>query len=466
MRLTRRTLLGAAAGLAAGAVAGGCVLALTGTAIARGLGSADRDPATLIEATHLPPLLTLPGEAVTLRYDVYCAPAGADPESGVPCDAAGTVFVRAGDSGGFRAIPLGVEATASQGRYSAAVPSDIAGAVTGFSYYAVLRSKTSGASTQLPGGGPLAPMRSRPLSSAITVSLGAHQFGLVRRATARVVSASWGGGPGQVGLEPGPEQQPIGGSSFDVGPGGAVSLLDEAKRRVLRFSPGAGTPAVVPLGVRGTIADMAVGADGGMAVLETVGDDGGTPLVRSFDAAGRSLGAWHIAERRASSVEIAPAGPVVLGYPAGQWMPVAENGAGLSAASQRRRARGGRVLGNGEELVVERVGGEARIAQIGPKGIRRSWRIQSATSLGEMQLAKPLGDKLVVVLRVYTDTRDEFDVLVLDDKGLAKRFSIDSAAWAETAPLARFRLRGSALYELGSTPAGVYVNRYDLEVSR
>ena len=54
---------------------------------------------------------------------------------------------------------------------------------------------------------------------------------------------------------------------------------------------------------------------------------------------------------------------------------------------------------------------------------------------------------------------------MLDDHGVAKRFSVDSTAWAETAPLARFRLRGSALYELGSTSAGVFVDRYDLEVS-
>ena len=133
--------------------------------------------------------------------------------------------------------------------------------------------------------------------------------------------------------------------------------------------------------------------------------------------------------------------------------------------AQRERGRAGRVLANGDELVVEREGSEARIAQVAPGGIRRSWRIQSTTPLGEVQLAKPLGDKVLVVLRVYTEGSDEFEVLVLDDHGVARRFSIASAAWAETAPLARFRLRGSALYALGSTSAGVFVDRYDLEVS-
>src|SRR5207249_8896436 len=123
----------------------------------------DRDPAALIEATHLPPLLTIPGEPVTLRYDVYCAAPGSDPESGAPCDASGTVFVRARDVGPFRPLPLAVDASASQGRLVAEVPADIARVGGGFSYYAVLRSRATSASTTLPAGGPFAPMRSRPL---------------------------------------------------------------------------------------------------------------------------------------------------------------------------------------------------------------------------------------------------------------------------------------------------------------
>ena len=308
-------------------------------------------------------------------------------------------------------------------------------------------------------------MRSRPLGPAITVDLGAHAFGSVRRATARAAAASWGAGPAQIGLEPGPEQQPIGGSSFDVGRDGAVHLLDEAKRRVLRFAPGAATPAVIPTDVRGTIADLAVGDDGTMAVLETVGDEGAAPLVRSFDTAGRSLGAWRIAERRASSVEAGATGPVVLGYPAGQWMPVADNGAGLSAPSQRRRGRSGRAFANGKELVVERVDNEARIAQFGPRGARRSWRISSATPLGEVQLAEPLGDKVVVVLRVYTD-----DAGRIRGAG-AGRTRAGKAILGRLRPPGPRRhrsrasgLHASALYELGSTPAGVFVDRYDLEV--
>ncbi len=66
--------------------------------------------------------------------------------------------------------------------------------------------------------------------------------------------------------------------------------------------------------------------------------------------------------------------------------------------------------------------------------------------------------------RVFTDVRGEFVVLVLDRSGIVQRFAVDSADWAEAAPLSRFRLRGNSLYQLGSTPAGVFVDRFDLEV--
>jgi len=460
MRLGRRIALGAATGVLAGLITGLGLIAATGAATARGLGAAASDPGGLIDATHLPPLLTLPGEPVTLRYDVYCAPPGPDPESGAPCDAAGTVFVRRGNAGQFQPLPLRVDPGAGEGRLVTDVPGDVAEA--GFSYYAVLQSRTSGAATMLPAGGPLAPMRSRVLEAPVVVELGTHVFGKLRHPSARVASAGWGAAAGQVGLEQGPQLQPIGGASFDIGPGGLVVVLDEANRRVLRFAPGRAAPSAVSLGVRGTIADLAVGQDGGMTVLETVGDAGQTPLVRRFDASGRSLGATHVAET-ASAVDLGDEGPVVLGYPGGEWLPVTERGTALPESAQRRGGRPERRLANGDELVVEREGGEARIAEIGPAGPRRSWRILSDTPLGEVQLAKPVGADLVVVLRVAVDSHDEFEVLLLDGRGVVAQFAVAATAWAETAPLARFRLRGTSLYELGSTPAGVFVDRYDVE---
>jgi len=149
--IPRRTLAGIA-GLLAGVTAGTVV---AGAAIAHRAATGALEPQ--IEATHLPPLLTTPGEQVELRYDMYCLGGGDDPEGTPACDADGTVFVRAGNSGPFREVPLSLDAAAPEGRYVARVPEAIAGSPSGFSYYTVLRSATSGASLNLPAGGAAAP---------------------------------------------------------------------------------------------------------------------------------------------------------------------------------------------------------------------------------------------------------------------------------------------------------------------
>ena len=88
----------------------------------------------------------------------------------------------------------------------------------------------------------------------------------------------------------------------------------------------------------------------------------------------------------------------------------------------------------------------------------------SATPVAEVQLAEPLGKRLLLVVRLYTDRRDEFVALLLGPTGLVHKTSMNSADWAETAPLSRFHLMGSSLYQLGSTATGVFVDRYDFEV--
>jgi hypothetical protein len=116
-------------------------------------------------------------------------------------------------------------------------------------------------------------------------------------------------------------------------------------------------------------------------------------------------------------------------------------------------------------VVVLRQGNELRVATVSSGAVKRGWRITSSTPMAEVQLAEPLGKKVVVVLRLYTDTDSKFLVLVLGGTGLVKQLSVPAADWAETAPVSRFRLVGSSLYQLGSTPAGLFVDRYDLGVS-
>ncbi len=418
----------------------------------------------VLDATHLPPLLTVAGEAVELRYDIHCGRGEEADESA--CAPGGAVYVRAGSSGPFRELPLALDEHVAEGRFVARVPSDIAHSTTGFTYYAVLSSGGgSGGTVTLPPGGAAAPHRSLPLAQRVLVRLGRHVFGQVRPADRRLVSAPWGDGPGRVGLEAGPNTAPAGGSSFDVDPAGNVHVLDHVGRRLLHWSAGATTPVAVPLDIDGTTADLAVAADGVVYVLEG-SRAGRPPLLRSFDQAGGNSRSMELAERTATQLRIGADGPLVLQQPSGLWRPAfARGGAVVETADQARVGTVGRPLPGGREVVVLRRGNEIRAALVQNGGVTRSWQVTSATPLAEVQLAEPFGAGLLLVVRVYTDAQDEFRILQLGSHGVVASASLASADWAETAPLSRFRLRGSSLYQLGSTSAGLFVDRFDLEVN-
>jgi hypothetical protein len=127
----------------------------------------------------------------------------------------------------------------------------------------------------------------------------------------------------------------------------------------------------------------------------------------------------------------------------------------------------GRPVGAGLRGVAYRPdAGELRLALVNDAGtVTRAWQITSSTPIGEVQLAEVVAGRLIAVVRLYEERRAEFVTLVLGPRGVERQFSTDAADWAETAPLARFRLGGGSLYRLGSTPAGVFVDRYDLGVN-
>jgi hypothetical protein len=460
-----RLLVVALGGLAMGGLASTLVLIVTGAAVAHRAHPRTLEAAGPLDAAHVPPLLRSAGEAAELRYDIYCS-APSDVEDEVPCSPGGTVYARAGTSGPFRAFPIHADPAAVEGRYVARIAPEVAGTPLGFTYYAVLSEATRAGSLTIPAAGAAAPLRSLPLGRPVSVSLGPHTFGAVRVPDARVVSAAWGSGVGEVGLEESRQSTPIGGSAFDVDAAGSVTVFDEANRRALRFRPGSNSPDTIALAVSGRLADMSVAPDGAIYVLESPGSDAPLPVLRAFDPTGNPKESVALAERTASAVRAGPSGPVALQYPSGQWMPVGSAGGLIGNAAQRAGGRSGRPLPGGGEVVVLRQGtGELRAAIVAASGALRSWRVQSSTPLAEVQLAEPLGNRLVLVVRVYTDAKAEFIVLVLGNTGVVKRFSVASSDWAETAPLARFRLVGSSLYQLGSTPDGLFVDRYHLGVS-
>jgi hypothetical protein len=453
----RRRLLG-------GALVGGLAGIVTGAVIATAApqvqkqGEPDRDVGSIIDAAHVPPLLTVRGEPVTLRYAIVCPGGGAE-AFGEACNASGDVYIRPGSTGSFTRLTLRRTNDAAEGRYVAEVPREIASSPDGFTYYAVLRNDATGANITLPVGGADAPQRSLPLDRAVTVRLDAHVFGATRKADERVVDAGWGAGIGQVGLGGSFGGLRIGPSSFDVAADGTVVLLDGANSRLARWSHG--VASAVDAELDGALDDMALASDGSAYVLD---GRGRTPQLRHLGRDGRLLASDPIVERTWSQLRIGPEGPIVQQEPSEQWLRVAP---GLAREEAVRSGRPGRTLADGSEVVVLRTGvGEARIARIVGGRIRAAWRILSETPLGEIQLAQAVGNRFVVVVKSYTDSEDEFVVLILDGHGVAKEFSVQSSEWAASAPLARFRLVGGSLYHLGSTAAGAFVDRYQLEVSR
>jgi hypothetical protein len=456
----RRVLAAAAGALAGVALAAG---ALTrAPARAAGDGAEPRLGNAFVDGAHVPPALTRRGEPITLRYAIVCTPR-ADLR---PCDGSGDVHVRRGQSGAFQTIPLLRGDDSKHGRYFAEVPEAIASAPEGFSYYAVLRDDATGATTNLPAGGADAPQRSLPLPDPVTVQLDGDDFGRPTSVGRRVVTTTWGSDRNQLGLAGSKELGFVGPASFDVQPDGDVLVLDQVNRRVVRWSHGRAADAT-PADVAGTLADLATDPDGSFYVLEPPTRDVAGPRLEAFTPAGALRWSQPLAQRTWSKLVHGPNGPLVQAQPAEQWLPLARDGAPVAAAAQVRGAELGRALGAGRELVVDRVGtSELRIAETAGHVLRRSWIVTSAIPLGEVQLAEPYSGGALVVVRRYTDSADDFVALVLAPSGLRRRFAIDSAGWAETAPLARFRLSGSALYQLGSTATGAYVGRFDLEVAR
>jgi hypothetical protein len=435
-----RSFAGGAAGIAAGVI-GGVVLTSVSTAGPPPFAGAP----PVVDATHVPPALTVPGEPIRLRYGLVCAPR----DDALPCDGSGTVFLRAGQSGPFRPYPLRRGEESKDGRYFLDVPTAIADSPGGFSYYAVLRDDASGATVSLPSGAADAPQVSVPLGDATEVALGRHAFGETRAPSTGVAAAGWGSGPGEVGLAGSRELGFTGPSSFDVEADGTVDVLDSVNGRIQRWSRG--RHDAVPLGRPAELADFAAEPEGSFDVLDP--DD----TLRRYGPDGSERWAQRLRDRTWAKLD---RGGEVLQEPSEQWTPLAANGTPLPQAEQSRAARA-----QHHGLLVDRVGeGELRIAQLHGRAPVRSWRIRSETPLGEVQLAEPDGNGVVIVTHVYTDARDEFVVLVLDDHGVAQRFSVAADSWTETAPLARFRLERGSLYRFRTTPAGAFVDRFDLEV--
>jgi hypothetical protein len=111
---------------------------------------------------------------------------------------------------------------------------------------------------------------------------------------------------------------------------------------------------------------------------------------------------------------------------------------------------------------VRATDGEALLALVRGDRVAHAWAVRSPTHLGEVQFAEPYGAGLLVVVRIWTEKQAEFRVLRLTEAGLDTSFAVDRAEWAESASLSRFRLHGTRLYQLRSTPSGTQIATFEI----
>jgi hypothetical protein len=400
------------------------------------------------EILHTPALLARAGKPVELSYDVVCGALRDEPES--RCSPSGSVFVRPVGASGFARLPLHED----DGLLSTVVPAIDAKA--GFDYYVVM-DNGRGRTATLPEAGAEAPQHVWPLGDWTTVDLGAARFGRTRVPSSVVRGLSWGRGDAAIGLDSGREQSRIGPSAFDVAPNGSVVLLDQVNHRLAVVRRG-GRTAHVPIAFSGGEGDLAVGVDGTVYVL----DSAGRPMVRAFTAAGASLTATPLAESTADMIRVGPSGPLVHAYPSEMWLPTGAGRPPFSPARQLASAQPFRTAEDGLGVVVRASPSEVKLALVRGDRVVHAWLLHGEASFGEVQLAEPYRDGMLVVVRLWNEHDAEFRVLRLGADEVLQSFDVAPAEWAESASLSRFRLHGRTLYQLRSDPSGIEIATFEI----
>jgi hypothetical protein len=435
----------------AGFVLGGLVGATFLTVNVVGASSPEPDGVTVSsfgEILHTPPLLAEAGRPVELSYDLVCGLTKDEP--GEACSPKGSVFVRASGASEFVEHPLERE---PDGLMSA----EVSVGSGGFDYYAEL-DDGRGETVTLPEAAANAPQHVWPLRSWTTVDLGSEPFGETRSPTSVVSELTWGKGSQAVGLDSGQEQSRIGPSAFDVAPDGSIVVLDQVNHRLSRLRPG-GSSTQLPIEFAGGEGDLAVGSDGTIYVLDA---GASKPVARSFTPAGDLIAGTPLAETTADMVRVGPDGPLVHAYPSEMWLPTGHGRPPLAPDEQLAGAQAARSVDGGQAIVVSASPVETKLALVRGGDVVHAWLLRSSTTLGEVQLAEPYGDGLLVAVRLWDEGHAQFRVLRLAPDGLAASFSVERAEWAETASLSRFRLHGSTLYQLRSDPFGAEIATFEI----
>ena len=297
-------------------------------------------------------------------------------------------------------------------------------------------------------------------ANPIVVRLPKHVFGQTKVPDGgRLVDAGWGKGRGQVGLVHA-ESGPTGGSSFDVLLG-IVCILDQHNGRVLVFEQGKAPRAnrLAVTGAAGKVfrnveSSLAVDRDGTIYVLEPVDSLHRKPTLRSFRPGGGAL---------ISTTTTAGSNPIVRASGRDAFVSQTVAGPWKRAMSAGHVAGGAptwyRLFPDGSKVEIAPSRTPVNVTLTRADGTRSSWRVSSPTPIAPED-AEPVGNNLVLVLRVSTSKATEYEVLDLGKNGLVNSYSVPDDDYTATALVDDFRLEGATLYHRGSTKHGVYVDSY------
>jgi len=313
----------------------------------------------------------------------------------------------------------------------------------------------------------------------VSVTLGTHQFGVLRAPDAIVAQA----GPAEVGFKKngrgcGCMDGPAGPVLFDVAKNGAVWVFDVINHRLLVWQ--AGRPAHPGRTIKLTgldVRDFTLGRDGTIYLYAVYArpptDDSGANL---WALSPNGKVRWRAHALMGRALRIGPSGALysVGAKRASTWTPLTTStGRPLSLAQQRRGTTSFQPLAGGMHLIANQLGShEVHFAIADRAGkVARAWRIASRTPLGLAPgvLTPALVDGALIVQLDLSRPggATEHTIMRLGNRGATgKSFSLAANALCcyDAAGMSTpLRVAFGHLYQLRTDPkTGARVARYSL----
>jgi hypothetical protein len=448
--LARVMVVSVAGAVVALALAGGVRSTRGGLAARIGPGEASLAAATPAAASvrlyYTPPVLVRAGEPVLVPIDTACTT-----DDGQDCSTEVEVGTQVGNESwhAARRSAVGPEV------FDLTAPSSRATGGGEVRFF-VRATADSGAEASLGASRSTAALRFYVTERMPTVALPDIPFGEARKGE-EVLALPWGTGPMRAGLEPGDESDSLGPTSFDVGLGGRIELLDALQQRLATFQDGR---LVDDTGLPDTLFDVAVAEDGSALVLSRAE---GSLVVRRVDPSGGVGAPAALGQGIPGQVRVSGGQDLASVFPLDGWVDVPAPGAALG---DHPAVHAGRPVGAGAELLRVVRPQSVRLGMVVGGRVVDAAELVSPYQVGECALAESDGHGgYWVVLHVWRETpvaMDQYQAAHVRDDILLDSFAVPNQRFASMPIFNRFRMADGSLYQMTSSPEGMQIVRYRL----